>query len=134
MDLMTLLEYQCAAEGCGLVLLTGNDAQVLTALQSGADGGVIAMAGIFPALCRRIWEGFWANNLEEARAAQKTVLKLRELARRVMPVMGHKAMMEELGFPMGAARFPMRELTESERRTIRIGLKELELLPEKREE
>lgn len=134
MDLMTLLEYQCAAEGCGLVLLTGNDAQVLTALQSGADGGVIAMAGIFPALCRRIWEGFWANNLEEARAAQKTVLKLRELARRVMPVMGHKAMMEELGFPMGAARFPMRELTESERRTIQIGLKELGLLPEKREE
>ena len=134
MDLMTLLEYQCAAEGCGLVLLTGNDAQVLTALQSGADGGVIAMAGIFPALCRRIWEGFWANNLEEARTAQKTVLKLRELARRVMPVMGHKAMMEELGFPMGAARFPMRELTESERRTIRIGLKELGLLPEKREE
>ena len=25
MDLMTLLEYQCAAEGCGLVLLTGNE-------------------------------------------------------------------------------------------------------------
>ena len=43
-------------------------------------------------------------------------------------------MMEELGFPMGAARFPMRELTESERRTIQIGLKELGLLPEKREE
>lgn len=134
MDFMTLLEYQCAVEKPGFELLTGNDAQVLTALQSGAAGGVVAMASVFPGLCRGIWDRFWDGDLEGARAAQRTVLKLRDLVRRVMPVMGHKAMMEELGLPMGPARFPMRELTGAERRAVHAGLEELGLLRERKEE
>ena len=37
-------------------------------------------------------------------------------------------MLEELGFSMGPARFPMRDLTAAERATVRSGLKELGLL------
>ena len=127
MDFMTLLEYQCAVDKPGFEVITGNDAQVLAALQSGAAGGVIAMASVFPALCRSIWDKFCAGDLAGARAAQTTVLHLRELARSIMPVMSHKAMLEEQGFPMGPARFPMRELTAAEQAHVCAALRELGL-------
>lgn len=128
MDFMTFLEYQLAVQKPGFELITGNDAQVLTAIQAGGAGAVIAMASVFPALSQSIWDKYFAGDTAGARQAQDTLLRLRDLVRKVMPVMGHKAMLEELGFSMGPARFPMRDLTAAERATVRSGLKELGLL------
>ena len=128
MDFMTLLEYQCEVDKPGFEIITGNDAQVLPALQSGAAGALIAMASVFPGLCRSIWDRYQSGDLEGARDAQKTILKLRALVRSVMPVMSHKAMMEEMGFVMGPARFPMRELTPEERKKVRDTIEALGLL------
>ncbi len=129
MDFMTLLEFECEIDKPGFEIITGNDAQVLPALQSGGAGALIAMASVFPKLCRSIWDLYQEGDLEGAMKAQKTVLKLRSLVRSIMPVMSHKAMVERFGFSMGPARFPMRELTGTERQKVYSVMEELDLLP-----
>ena len=127
MDFMTILEYQAALENPEFEIMTGNDAQVLTALQAGCAGGVIAMAGVFPSLCQSIWDHYNAGNLNEAHKAQVTVQKLRNLVRSVMPVGAHKAILQEKGFQMGPARFPFRELSAEERKKIYQTVEQLGL-------
>lgn len=125
MDFMTFLRYQMAAPNRDFELLTGNDAQVLTALQAGGNGGVIAMAGVFPGLCKRICDSYRRGDLAEARRAQDIVLKLRELVRGTVPVVAHKEMLRMQGFHMGKSRFPLRELTETEREQIHAVMRNL---------
>lgn len=128
MDFMVLLSYQCTIEDDSFEIITGNDAQVLTALQAGAAGGVIAVAGVFPKLCAEIWDKFQTGDLEGSREAQTKVLKLRELFRAVMPVMSHKKALELQGFQMGPARFPFRDLTEEENSRVETTIRGLGLL------
>lgn len=128
MDFMTFLKFQMAAPDEGFEILTGNDAQVLTALQAEGSGAVIAMAGVFPKLCSTIYDSYRSGDLEAARKAQNTVLKLRDLVRGTIPVTAHKEMLKMQGFAMGRARFPFRELTEEERIKIRNTVQELGVL------
>lgn len=128
MDFMTFLKFQMAAPYEGFEILTGNDAQVLTALQAGGGGAVIALAGVFPKLCSTIYDSFQNGDLEKARRAQNIIIKLRDLVRGTMPVMAHKEMLKMQGFAMGKARFPFRELTEQEQKTVMETVQELEIL------
>lgn len=128
MDFMTFLKFQLAAPEQDFEILTGNDAQVLTALQAEGSGAVIALAGVFPRLCTRIYDSFRAGDLETARRSQDTVLKLRDLVRGTLPVTAHKEMLKMQGFSMGKARFPFRELTAKEGEKIRTVIQELEVL------
>lgn len=129
MDYQTFLEFRIATQGqAGFELITGNDAQVLAALQYGGAGGMIAMAGVFPELCESIFTLWEKGLIAEARKTQDKVLQLRSLARRIMPVMAHKEMLRLQGFDMGPARFPFRNLNERERREIRETLEKLDLL------
>lgn len=128
MDFMTFLKFQMAAPDQDFEILTGNDAQVLTALQAGGGGAVIALAGVFPRLCSTIYDSFKSGDLEAARQAQNTVLKLRDLVRGTIPVTAHKEMLKMQGFAMGKARFPFRELTKEERQKVRDTVYELGVL------
>ncbi|MBQ9197388.1 MAG: dihydrodipicolinate synthase family protein [Clostridia bacterium] len=129
MDFQTFLEFRLAAQDKpDFELITGNDAQVLAALQYGGAGGVIALAGVFPELCESVYSLWQAGKIREARDAQDTVLKLRSLVRRIMPVMAHKEILRLLGFDMGPARFPFRELNEGEKAEIKNTLVQLGLL------
>lgn len=128
MDFMVLLNYQNTVTRPDLEIITGNDAQVLPALQAGAAGGLIAVAGVFPKLSMEIWDGFCQDDLERARRAQSKVLSLRELYRGIMPIMSHKKTLELLGFHMGPARFPFRELTAGEASTVETTVRSLGLL------
>lgn len=128
MDFMTFLRFQLAAPDEDFEVITGNDAQVLTALQAGGNGAVVAIASVFPDLCCQISRRFAAGDLQGAREAQSTVLELRELARSVMPIMAHKEMLRLQGFEMGPARFPMRDLTQEERERIKQCLQRAKLV------
>lgn len=128
MDFMTFLKFQMAAPDKDFEILTGNDAQVLTALQAGGGGAVIALAGVFPKLCTTIYDCFQGGDLGGARTAQETILKLRDLVRGTIPVTAHKEMLRMQGFAMGKARFPFRELTETEQNKIRETVQKLGVL------
>lgn len=125
MDFMTFLKFQMAAPDEEFEILTGNDAQVLTALQAGGAGAVIALAGVYPKLCREIYDSFQNGDLEQARKAQNTVIRLRDLVRGTIPVVAHKEMLKLQGFRMGKSRFPLRELTEREREKIHFEIRHL---------
>ena len=125
MDFLTFQEFQSLELPEGFELITGNDAQVLPVLQSGGDGAIIAMASVFPKQCQQLWDCYYAGELEQARRIQRMLLKLRGLVRSVMPVMAHKKMLELQGFHMGPARFPFRDLSGEESRTIEEGLEKL---------
>lgn len=118
MDFMTFLNFQLAVSDPEFEIITGNDAQVLTALQAGGCGAVIALAGVFPQLCNSVYSNYKNGNYEEARNAQIKIIKLRDLVRSTMPVMAHKEMLKMQGFEMGDARFPFRDLTEAEKKKI----------------
>lgn len=128
MDFMTFLKFQMAAPDQDFEILTGNDAQVLTALHAGGGGAVIALAGVFPSLCNTIYDSFQRGDLGAARQAQNTVLKLRDLVRGTIPVTAHKEMLKMQGFAMGKARFPFRELTKEEQQKVRDTVYELGVL------
>lgn len=130
MDFMTFLKFQIAAPDKDFEILTGNDAQILTAIQAGGGGAVIALAGVFPKLCSTIYDSFRSGDLEGARKAQGTVLKLRDLVRGTIPVTAHKEMLKMQGFAMGKSRFPFRELTAEEQKKIRDTVQELGVLSE----
>ena len=129
MDYQTFLEFQLSVRDVeAFELITGNDAQVLTALQAGGAGGVIAMASVFPELCQSIYTLWQSGQLEKAKEAQTTVMQLRSLVRRVMPIMAHKEILRLTGFDMGPARFPIRELNTHEKEEVRHSLTALGLL------
>ena len=111
-------------------LITGNDAQVLPALQAGASGGIIAVASVFPELAVSIWNHFKDDNIEAARESQKKVLRIRELFRTVMPTIAHKEALKLQGFDMGPSRFPFRDLTGEERERLKKGLEDLGIIKE----
>ena len=129
MDYQTFLEFQLAVgDDEDFELITGNDAQVLTALEGGGAGGVIAMASVFPELCQSIYDLWASGRKDEAKKAQTTVMQLRSLVRRVMPIMAHKEVLRLTGFEMGPARFPLRELTPAEKDEVRRTLSALQLI------
>lgn len=129
MDYQTFLEFRLAVQDKpGFELITGNDAQVLATLLYGGAGGVIAMSSVFPELCESIYTSWREGRMDDARQAQDTVLQLRSLVRRVMPIMAHKEILRLLGFDIGPARFPLRELNDTERLEIRRTLEQLQLL------
>lgn len=130
MDFMMFLKFQMVAPDEDFEVLTGNDAQVLTALLAGGNGAVIAMSGVYPRLCKKIYDSYQQGRLAEARKAQDTVMRLRELVRGTMPVVAHKEMLKMQGFSMGKSRFPLRELTKEEREQIHAVLRELSLAEE----
>lgn len=127
MDFMTYTDYQ-REMGPGFTVLTGNDAQILPALQAGGAGAVVASAGVFPALTKGIYEDFMAGRLEQAREKQRKIYGFRGLCRSVMPGMAHKKALELMGFSMGPPRLPFRELNPEETDTMRQGLQDLGLL------
>lgn len=125
MDFMTLLDYEVFVGQEKFEIITGNDAQVLSALQSGAAGGIIATASVFPKLAVKIWSAYKENDMEEAWRAQRTILQIRDLFRSVMPIGAHKEALKIQGYQMGPMRFPFRDLTEEERSKIKNKLYEL---------
>lgn len=127
MDFMTYTDYQ-REMGPGFTVLTGNDAQILPALQAGGAGAVVATAGVFPALAKGIYDDFMAGRLEQAREKQRKIYGFRDLCRSVMPGMAHKKALELLGFSMGPPRLPFRELDPAETGIMRQGLQDLGLL------
>ena len=128
MDFMVILEYQALLEDPDFEIITGNDAQMLTNLQAGGAGALVASARVFPALCAGVLTDFEAGELSAARARQTTILHLRDLFRSVMPIMAHKRALDLQGFHMGPARFPFRDLTAGENTQVERRLRALGLI------
>lgn len=98
----------------GFEVITGNDAEILPALQLGCKGAIVALANVVPEICVGVCRAYEAGDMTRARQYQDVLITLRKACRATIPIMSHKHLLGLRGMPMGEARFPMRKLNEKE--------------------
>lgn len=113
MSLTNLLCYQNISTR-EFDFVTGNDAEILAALFSGATGAVVASANVFPFICKGIFDSYNNGNIILARQLQNLIISFRGIVRATVPIVAHKRALEILGEGIGGPRYPMRSLTERE--------------------
>lgn len=104
-------------------IFNGPDEMLICGLSAGADGGIGSTYNIIFPLIREIYQSFSAGNIEQAREAQKKADKIIRVILKysVIPVV--KMVLEERGFEVGNASFPMVKYDEKQRKQILSDLK-----------
>ena len=88
-------------------VLVGSAPTFFTSLMLGAQGGVLALAGVVPEACVQIYELVRAGRYEDARSLQRHVIPLAKLVTSVYGVPGLKAALAEVGYVGGVPRSPL---------------------------
>jgi len=99
--------------GDELLVLTGNDRLLSTALNNNAGGCITALANLYSHLSREIWDGFQQPmNVEKT---QQKLSLLRDLLERYSPYPPIlKVLMNRIvGFPLSSVKPPLRNLDEA---------------------
>lgn len=102
----------------GFEVITGNDAEILPALQLGCKGAIVALANVVPEICVGVCKAYEAGETDKARRYQDVLISLRKACRATIPIMSHKYLLGLRGMAMGEARFPMRKLNEKEQKIL----------------
>jgi 4-hydroxy-2-oxoglutarate aldolase len=97
----------------GFQVMVGNGAILYAALEIGAVGGIMAVAGLAPAESAGIHRAFAAGQTAEAGRLQEIVAPVHKAVVGGMGVPGVKAAMDLLGYRGGAPRAPLRPFPES---------------------
>ncbi len=90
----------------------GSGHQLLYAAAMGADGGIVALAGVAPRLCVRLCEAVRAGDLPAARELHFRLLELNAAVTSRFGVAGLKYALERLGYRAGPPRRPLRAVGE----------------------
>ena len=104
-------------------IFNGPDEMLICGLGAGADGGIGSTYNIIYPLINEIYQSFSEGNIEKAREAQKKADKIIRVILKysVIPVV--KMVLEERGYEVGNASFPMVNYTEKQRKQILADLK-----------
>lgn len=115
--------------GSSLPVYSGNDENTLPILALGGIGVISVAANVAPRqmhqLCRRFFEG----NLREARDIQLALLPLISALFAETSPSPVKTAMALQGHDVGAVRLPLVPITQESEQTLRVRMRELELLP-----
>ena len=105
-------------------IFNGPDEMLICGLGAGANGGIGSTYNIIFPLINEVYESFRDGNIEKAREAQKKADKIIRaiLKYSVIPVV--KMVLEERGYDVGNASFPMVSYTGRQRKQILADLKE----------
>ncbi len=106
-------------------ILVGSAPTLYPALVVGAIGGIVAVAGVVPELCVRLFELARAGQHDEARALQRRITPLARSVTSAFGVAGLKAAMDLAGYVGGAPRGPLRPASPAAIETIRQQLEQL---------
>ncbi len=106
-------------------VLVGSAPTLHPALLVGAIGGIVAVAGVVPDLCVRLFDLARAGRHDEARALQRRITPLARSVTSVFGVAGLKAAMELAGYVGGAPRGPLRPAPAAAIETMRGQLEQL---------
>jgi 4-hydroxy-2-oxoglutarate aldolase len=108
--------------------LIGTGSVLLPALQSGAAGGVLALANIAPAECVKIFELFNDGKIIQAQKIQNRMLAINKAITATYGVAGLKSAMDLLGYYGGRPRKPLQPLTSIQVKELKSILKKANLL------
>ena len=94
-------------------VLAGSSTTFYAALCAGVVGGILALAGLIPEPCVRLFELTRAGRHDEARTLQQRLVPLARLVGQVYGVAGLKAAMKIGGCDVGAPRPPLTPVPET---------------------
>lgn len=112
---MALLKEMTRGE---MGILNGFDEMLLMGLCAGADGGIGATYNYQMKNLKGVWNAFLANDLKGAMEYQGKVAKTVAALNGEPVIPASKAVMEELGFSVGNATFPMKRYSDEEKKKI----------------
>jgi 4-hydroxy-2-oxoglutarate aldolase len=106
-------------------VLSGSGATFFSGLVTGAQGAILALAGVVPDLCAEIADLVAAGRLDEARALQRRVTPLARTIGGQHGVPALKAALDLMGYDGGAPRSPLRPTPRAVVETLRRQLTDL---------
>jgi 4-hydroxy-tetrahydrodipicolinate synthase len=105
--------------GGRISVLAGSADIALSTLSLGGSGAVLAVANVFPALCRRLYEAFRSGRLEEAGRLQgRLALANDVLVKKYNQLSAIKEALRTIGLPSGYPRRPALELENGEQKAV----------------
>jgi 4-hydroxy-2-oxoglutarate aldolase len=110
----------------GFPVLAGSASIFFAALCAGVSGGVLALAGLVPGPCVRLFELVRAGRYDEARALQRRLLPLARLISTAWGVAGLKAALALIGIDVGYPRAPLAPAPDAAVVALRDALSALE--------
>lgn len=111
----------------GFAVLTGSGYLLYPALQAGAAGAVLAVAGVAPWEAGEIYQLFREGKHDEAAALQRRLNVVERLIQRY-GIGGIKGLMRMIGYYGGIPRPPLPPIDESDLDDMRVALKEVRML------
>jgi 4-hydroxy-2-oxoglutarate aldolase len=110
------------------VVFGGSAPTFYHALSAGADGGVLAIAGVIPDICVEMFEHVRNGRHADALALQRRITPLGRLLGAVHGVAGLKYALDQIGFIGGPTRPPLGTVPPDAQRQIRDQLAALGVL------
>ena len=109
-------------------LLAGSDAQIVTTMMLGGVGILSLVTSVFPKIIVDVCNAAEAGNWQEAKEIQYKILRIRQ-ALKIGPFMAaYKYVGNLKGTPLGSMKWPLSELSESEKGKVNIILKEQNMI------
>lgn len=111
-------------DACGgkAAVLAGSGAVFYGALETGAVGGILAVALLAPAECAALHRAFAEERFGDAGRLQEKVAPLHKTIVGELGIPGVKAALEMLGLHGGVPRAPIKPLREKDREKVRQAL------------
>jgi len=109
----------------GFQILSGTAHHLLQALQAGASGAVLGIAGAIPTACYEVLAAFKDNDIELAEEKQKRLLDPSKRIHAELGIAGTKYAMDWNGYYGGNCRLPLLPLTADQRHTVETVLADL---------
>lgn len=107
-----LKAYIDSTKGMDFSVLSGNDSLILPCLQAGGQGGITAVANIYPKTMVAIYQNFIKGDLEQAQKAQDSIAPIRACFKFGNPNTVTKKAANIAGNPVGPCRAPFNYLSE----------------------
>ena len=104
-------------------IINGPDEMLLMGLNAGADGGIGSTYNYMLEHYKAIYDSFHAGDYQTAILRQTYVNRVIEVLKKYSVIPASKVILEEMGFPVGNAVFPMRRYTPQQRAALIADLK-----------
>ena len=99
-------------------IINGPDEMLLMGLNAGADGGIGTTYNFMFDIIKAVYDNFKTGNVEKARTMQNKADRIIAELKKYRAIPGTKAILEEMGFEVGNAAFPMKKYSEETKKEL----------------
>ena len=104
-------------------IINGPDEMLLMGLNAGADGGIGTTYNFMLDTIRSIYDNFVAGEIDEARRSQTKADRIISALLNYKIIPAVKVILEDMGFAVGNATFPMKRYSEEQKAAIISSIK-----------